>query len=372
MRLKSLKLIQFKNYEDESFSFEPGINAILGRNGSGKTNLLDAIHYLSMTKSALHSSDTQSIRHAANFFTIKARVHEGKRDTEFFCSLKQGAKKTIRFDKVEYEKVSEHIGKLPCVMVSPYDSEVIQGGSEKRRRFFDALISQLDQDYLQLLMRYNHNLKQRNSLLKRFHNNILRDPDLIVPYNHVLLETGKAIYNTRCEFLSEFREIFLGKYAYLSDERESVTLSLESQFDASEPEALLASSLQQDVELNRTTFGIHRDRWQFGMDGYDIKKMGSQGQQKTYLLSLKSAQFELLHSRKGAPPWLLLDDIFDKLDDYRIEKFMRLVLRDSPQIFLTDARPERTLSILSHLDIDVHTLLIENGRREEANQSGNT
>ncbi len=363
MHLKKVKLLNFKNYTDVAFTLEAGINCILGVNGSGKTNLLDAIHYLSMTKSAFSSTDTQSIRHEESFFSIIASMEDSEGNHDMFCSLKKGSKKILRFDNNEYEKLSNHIGRFPSVIIAPNDILLISGGDEMRRKFFDSIISQTDLAYLQDLISYNHNLKQRNSLLKYFRDNLMADQDLITPYDKILLEKGKRICARRQKFMHQFLPIFKEKYNFIANGVESVDLQYSSQFSIDNPSKELNIALTKDIELQRSTFGTHRDQWKFTLDDRDLKKFGSQGQQKSFLISLKTAQFDLIKKEKGFTPILLLDDIFDKLDDYRIHQLMLLIANeDHGQLFLTDARPERTKSILKSLNLKATMFQIENGK----------
>ncbi len=363
MLLNTLKLINFKNYEDETISFEPGINCIIGRNGSGKTNLMDAIHYLSMTKSAFNSIDSQNIRYENDFFSIIGTLTDNAGDHRIFCSLKKGEKKVLKYDNSEYEKLSEHIGTFPSVLITPYDSDVINGGNEIRRRFFDSMISQIDQNYLKDLISYNHNLKQRNSLLKYFRDNLIADHDLIMPYNQVLYDLGSKIFNRRFEFNHSFLPIFKDKYSFITENEESVDLTYVSHFSSDDAAEQINDSLTTDIEAQRTMFGTHRDQWKFVMNDHDLKKFGSQGQQKTYLISVKTAQFDLLKKTKGFAPILLLDDIFDKLDDNRIHQLMHMLTDNQyGQIFLTDARDARTKSILESLDLDRKMIHINKGK----------
>jgi DNA replication and repair protein RecF len=362
MHLKQLRLINFKNYKDASLSFSSKINCILGDNGSGKTNLLDAIHYLSMAKSAFNSIDTQNINNGESFFTLMGSYSDSKKSHDIFCSQEKGKKKILKFDNDEYEKLSEHIGKFPCVLICPNDSDLIREGNEVRRKFFDSIISQANQEYLKNLIRYNHNLKQRNHLLRFFQNQLSVDHDLLEPYNKVLLETGLELYEQRKELAKKLIPPFTSRYAVLSSEKEEVSIKYSSQFDKDEYEKHFQDSLESDMELQRTTFGVHKDKWDFEIGAKPLKKYGSQGQQKTFVIALKLAQFDILDEEKGFRPLLLLDDIFDKLDDHRIKKLMGMVAEDQfSQIFLTDARPERTLTILSSLNLESNSIRIENG-----------
>jgi DNA replication and repair protein RecF len=366
MHLKQLRLINFKNYQDELFDFSQKINCVVGDNGSGKTNLLDAIHYLSMTKSAFNNVDTQNIKNGDGFFSLIGKYNISGKSHDLFCSQERGKKKVFKMDSNDYEKLSEHIGKFPCVLISPNDTDLIREGSEIRRKFFDSIISQADQQYLHDLIDYNHNLKQRNHLLRYFQNQLEIDHDLLAPYNKILLEEGLKLYTKRKDLTKEFIPPFIEKYADLSSEKEKVSIQYSSQFDHDDYLELFNKSLSSDLEVQRTTFGIHRDKWEFFIQDKPLKKYGSQGQQKTFVVALKLSQFDILNEEKGFRPVLLLDDIFDKLDDHRIEKLMDMVARDQfSQIFLTDARPERTKTILSSLNLSSNLITIDEGKQSK-------
>lgn len=363
MHLESLELLNFKNYEEVKLRFSPEINCLVGDNGSGKTNLLDAVHYLSLTKSAFNAVDMQNIRHGEDFMVIRGQfLKAGKHDT-IQCSLQQGQRKAVKHNKKVYDKISEHIGRYPVVLIAPNDTDVIREGSETRRRFFDSILSQLDQQYLQWLLQYNHVLKQRNSLLKQFSEKNSLDRDLLEPYNLKLMELGTALLQARKSFLEEYLPHFLSHYLNLSEGREQVSIRYESNMDVENPLAKLENSLRRDLALQRTNVGIHKDDYVFELDGYPLKKFGSQGQQKSFLISLKLAHFDIIRQHKGYKPILLLDDIFDKLDDHRIAKLMELVSGHTfGQLFVTDARPERTERIFQQLtDTEVKIYKIDAG-----------
>jgi DNA replication and repair protein RecF len=364
MHLESLELLNFKNYEEIKLFFSPEINCLVGDNGSGKTNLLDAVHYLSMTKSAFNAIDTQNIRHGENFMVIRGQFQKMDKHESIQCSLQQGQRKMLKHNKKVYEKISEHIGRYPVVMIAPNDTDLIREGSETRRKFFDSILSQLDQQYLQWLLQYNHTLKQRNSLLKHFAEKNQLDRDLLEPYNQMLLQLGSSLLQARKEFLDEYLPYFMGHYQNLSEGREITEIRYESNMDVENPAAALENSLRRDLILQRSNIGIHKDEFVFELDGYPLKKFGSQGQQKSFLISLKLAQFDIIRQHKGFKPILLLDDIFDKLDDHRIAKLMELVSGHSfGQLFVTDARPERTERIFQQLeDTDVKIYKIEEGK----------
>jgi len=350
MHLESIRLVQYKNYNQAKVDFSPQINCFLGDNGSGKTNLLDAVFYLSFTKSADQSQDLLCIKHEDDFFSVKGQFElKGKKRT-VLCAYQSGKKKQIKLDDKPYKRASEHIGKFPAVLIAPNDTDVIRGASEDRRRFFDAIISQIDQAYLNDLMAYNHALKQRNSLLKRFAEQDRFDADLLEPFTNQLIDLGSKIYEVRKRFIEQFKPMLLEHYGVLSDAKEEVEIVYESDFEE-DIKQKFANALKKDLILKRTNKGAHKDEFVFLMDGVPVKKFSSQGQQKSYLIALKLANFDFLKNQLGIKPLLLLDDIFDKLDDHRIEKLMKMVASDAfGQIFVTDARPERSISIFNQID----------------------
>lgn len=381
MHLESLELLNFKNYEEIKLQFSPEINCLVGSNGSGKTNMLDAIHYLSLTKSAFNAIDSQNIRHEADFMAIRGTFRSGDSGSEepertdsakkiktetIQCSLQQGQRKILKHNKKVYDKISEHIGRYPVVLITPNDTDVIREGSETRRKFFDSILSQLDQQYLQDLLQYNHNLKQRNSLLKQFADRNSFDKDLLEPYNQHLLRLGQSILEARKNFLQEYLPYFLSHYLNLTEGKEAVSIRYESNLDVDNPAEALQKSLRRDLILQRSNIGIHKDDYIFEIEGHALKKFGSQGQQKSFVIALKLAQFDLIRQHKGFKPILLLDDIFDKLDDHRIAKLMELVSGHTfGQLFVTDARPERTERIFEQLtNTEVMIFKIAGGQAE--------
>lgn len=362
MLLENLHLLFFKNYEEADVQFSPHINCFVGDNGSGKTNLLDAIHYLSMTKSAFTASDLQNIKQEASFFVVKGRFQLNDAPHTVQCSLRVGQKKVVTHNKAPYEKVSEHIGRFPVVLITPYDTDLIREGSEERRKFFDSLISQLDHPYLDLLIRYNHLLKQRNSLLKQFAERQYMDEEYLRVLDEQLVPAGEGIAQTRQAFLESFGPVFLRHYRHLSDSHEEVTLQYKSQLPGADFAQLLEGARRKDLALQRTTVGPHRDDFVFQMDGLPVKSYGSQGQQKSYVISLKLAQFEVLAQQKQAKPLLLLDDIFDRLDEKRITKLLQMVADHTfGQLFITDSHLDRTEKFLSGLSEEVKRFGVVNG-----------
>ncbi len=353
MYLENISLINFKNYDELNLKFSSQVNCFVGENGSGKTNLLDAIHYLSMTKSAFHAVEQQTIRHEAPFFMVQGQFIKEKKH-HIFCSFQSGQKKVFKHNKKPYEKISEHIGDYPLVLIAPDDTDVIREGSELRRRFFDSILSQIDKDYLHTLMRYNHILKQRNSLMKQFSMQNYFDKDLLEPYNIQLLEHARAIFNKRKSFIFRFSPLVKKHYANISDGKEAVELLYQSELDMERYEAFFIQNIKKDLMMQRTTSGVHKDDFEFMIDNYSLKKTGSQGQQKSFLIALKLAHFDVMKDDKGFKPLLLLDDIFDKLDDKRIGKLLDMIANNVfGQLFVTDARPERTSRIFEHLPAEV-------------------
>lgn len=365
MHLDSIRLVQYKNYKKAQVSFSPQVNCFLGDNGSGKTNLLDAIFYLAFTKSADQAQDLQCILHEEDFFSIKGDFQVDSKKRVVLCAYQAGKKKQIKLDDKPYRKASEHIGKLPTVLIAPNDTDVIRGTSEDRRKFFDAIISQVDQGYLNNLIAYNHVLKQRNSLLKKFAEQDRFDADLLEPFTKQLIDLGSKVYQVRKSFIDAFKPLLVDHYSVLSGKKEVIEIEYESDF-ARDIQQEFAESERKDRILKRTNKGSHKDEFLFLMDGKPVKKFGSQGQQKSYLIALKLANFDFLKSQLGVKPILLLDDIFDKLDDQRIEKLMQMVASDAfGQIFVTDARPERSISIFEKIDQQHKYFTVSQGVVEE-------
>ncbi len=365
MQLQRLQLFNFKNYEEAELLFSDRIQCFLGNNGSGKTNLLDAIHYLAFTKSAVNPSDAQNIRQGQIQFLVKGEfVINGTSKKEVICSFQQGQKKIIREDGQDYLKFSEHVGKYPAVLIAPQDIELIWDGSELRRRFFDSLISQLDKTYLENLIIYTNQLKQRNSLLRMFSESGKVDHDLLATYNDQIIPAGKFISKSRRDFLVEFLPFFKQHYHFLAGEaEEEVNITYRSDLETSDFGDLLKKNFQRDLMIQRTSSGIHRDDFLFTLNKGELKRYGSQGQQKSFLIGLKLAEFQSIAERKGFKPLLLLDDIFDKLDDLRIHKLMLLIAQGVfGQLFITDAREGRSKEILSAAKLDAKLFTVENGK----------
>ncbi|WKV13076.1 DNA replication/repair protein RecF [Marivirga harenae] len=352
MKLQNIRLAQFKNYPQADFSFVDGINCFLGRNGVGKTNLLDAIYYLAFTKSAFNAVDKDNILHEEAFFSIKANFEVEDKNVEMLCAVRLGEKKMVRWAGKEYDKLSEHIGKLPLVMIIPQDTDIVREASEMRRKFFDNLLCQLDQEYLKLLVKYNHLLKQRNTLLKSFLERSRFSADQLAPYDELMIPLALSISEERNTLMENFLPIFKEFYQELSDGQEEVNINYETRV-TNAFETDFRSQQQKDFRQGRTTLGIHKDDYVFLSEGKQVKKFGSQGQQKSFVIALKLAQFELLKAAKNQKPLLLLDDIFDKLDDKRIAYLLKMMADGRfGQIFLTDARAERSKDYLKDINTE--------------------
>ncbi len=363
MHLKKLFLHDFKNYEDAHFAFDRKVNCFLGKNGVGKTNILDAIYYLGFTKSALNAVDAQNVKHGKNQFVVKGLFSRNGSETEVSCSHTIGSKKIVREDGNDTRKLSDHIGKYPMVLIAPNDIALIWDGSELRRRFFDSLISQIDKKYLEYLITYSNQLKQRNSLLKLAAERGM-DYDLLDTYDQKLILCGNYIHQKRADFLASYLPLFDRHYAFLGDDAgEEVNIQYKSDCTGKDFAEILKKSIQKDLVIQRTSVGIHRDDFVFTLGGYELKRIGSQGQQKSFLIALKLAEFQSLEAALNSKPLLLLDDIFDKLDDERIHKLVTLVVDGTfGQLFITDARPDRSQGLLKGAKVDAELFLIENGK----------
>ncbi|WP_151086666.1 DNA replication/repair protein RecF [Hymenobacter baengnokdamensis] len=370
MTLDWLHLLFFKNYDEASLAFGPGINCFIGDNGSGKTNLLDAIHYLALAKSAFNAADAQAIKQGADFFVVKGSFSAAlaEKTETIQVSLRAGQKKIITHDKQPYDRLADHIGRYPAVLISPYDTDLIRQGSEERRRYFDSLQSQLDHDFLELLIQYNGLLRQRNATLKQGSGSHGFDALYLQALDDQLAPLGESLSERRAEFLSLFIPVFQNHYHQLAEGREAVTLAYKSQLPGQNFRHLLLANERRDLALQRSTVGPHRDDFVFLMDELPVKTYASQGQQKSFAIALKLAQFELLAARQPASglapakPLLLLDDIFDRLDDKRIGRLLQLVADQTfGQVFLTDTNLERTDQALAGVSSDVRRFRVEGG-----------
>lgn len=350
MILQKLSVLNYKNFESKSFEFDPKINCFVGRNGVGKTNVLDAIYHLSFGKSYFNPITTQNIKHGTDFFVIEGQYDKEEKTEKIVVSAKRGQKKMIKRNGKAYEKFSEHIGFLPLVIISPSDRDLILEGSDTRRKFMDGVISQDDTNYLQKLLKYNKVLAQRNSLLKYFAANQTFDADTLEIYNAQLHQYGSDIHAKRQAFIEEFEPIFLQRHTSISKGHEAVSLTYESQLASTALIDLLQQNLQKDRMTQYTNFGIHKDDLVFQLGGHPIKKFGSQGQQKTFLIALKLAQFDFLKAHSQVHPILLLDDIFDKLDEERVGQIIALVDEANfGQLFISDTHADRTENVIKEV-----------------------
>jgi len=362
MHLKQLSLLNFKNYNEAELTLQPGVNAFVGSNGAGKTNLLDAIHYLSLCKSYFNPIDSQQIKQGADFFMINGVFDKDNQKEVIACGLKRNQKKQFKRNKKEYQRLADHIGLFPSVMISPYDISIIIEGSEERRKFIDNVISQTDNQYLDELIAYNKTLINRNALLKLIADTGKYDPALLEVYDDQLIISGNRIFQKRKRFMETFTGIFNRHYQYISDNAEQVQLVYESQLLGSDFAALLKKSVERDRLLERTNVGIHKDDLQFTIHGMAMKKFGSQGQQKSFLIALKLAQYSFLQEQKGYKPLLLLDDIFDKLDENRTLKLMQMVSDNNfGQVFITDTSAARVNKIFDDLGIRIAIFKVDKG-----------
>lgn len=362
MQLTNLSIINFKNIQEAELTFSPGINCFFGKNGVGKTNILDAIYYLSFCKSHSNPIDSQNIKHDADFFVLQAIYKEGTSQENIYCGMKRKQKKIFKHDKKEYGKLSEHIGRIPLVLISPADEELIQEGSDGRRRFMDMVISQFDHGYMEALVNYNKMLQQRNALLKseNFTDNALWDL-----YEEMMAANAETIFRKRIDLIKKFKPVFETFYQKISGGKESIQLTYSTQLIDGNLIEGLRQSRQRDRILGYTSIGIHKDDLTMELDGFPIKRVGSQGQNKSYLIALKLAQYEFLRQAGNCKPILLLDDLFDKLDATRVERIINLVSgNEFGQIFITDTNRENADHLLKKASEKYRIFYIEDGRIE--------
>jgi len=362
MYLQQLSVINFKNYAEAGLSFSEGVNVFTGNNGAGKTNLLDAIYYLALCKSYFNPIDSQQIKQGTDFFIITGNFIRNAKGENIACSVKKNQKKQFKRNKKDYQRLADHIGLLPLVMVSPYDISIIIEGSEERRKFIDNVISQTDNNYLDELLVYNKVLANRNALLKQIADTGRYDPSLLEIIDEQLIASGTRIFEKRRLFMEVFTGIFNKHYSYISDNAEQVEMSYESQLLQTDLEALLKKNIEKDRVLERTNAGIHKDDLLFSIHGMPMKKFGSQGQQKSFLIALKLAQYTFLYQQNGFKPILLLDDIFDKLDDLRVTKLMQMISNhDFGQVFITDTNQARIKNIFNNIGVEITLFNVEGG-----------
>ena len=347
MFLKQISLLNYKNFSEVTFELDSKINCFVGKNGIGKTNILDAIYHLANGKSYFNPLAVQNIKHGEDFFVVDGEFEKNERTEQILCSLKKGQKKILKRNSKLYEKFSDHIGFIPLVIISPADSDLIVEGSETRRKFIDSVISQLYNSYLQQLIQYQKIINQRNALLKYFALNHVFENDTLSIYNEQLNALGQSIFEKRKHFLADFIPIFNQYHQDITNSAETVQLVYQSDLFENDTLTLLEQNLQKDRALQYTSVGVHKDDLSFEIDNYPIKKFGSQGQQKSFLIALKLAQFDFVKKQSGEKPILLFDDIFDKLDEFRVSKIIEMVNNEEfGQLFISDTHAERTENIV--------------------------
>jgi len=362
--LKSISIVNYKNISEAKLDFSPKFNCFIGNNGEGKTNLLDAVYYLSFCHSMFTNIDSQLMKHDTDFFMIQGEyVHDdGETTEEVYAGMKRGVKKQFKRNKKNYKRLSEHIGIVPLIIVSPDDSMLISGGSEERRRLLDIVISQYDNNYINSLNRYNKALQQRNALLKM--EDVEPDPTLLSLWEEEMAREGEYIYEQRSKFIEQFIPVFNEVYRKISGDEESVSLRYVSHCQREPLLDVIRRDRMKDLAVGYSLHGIHRDELEMMIGGYPMKREGSQGQNKTYVIALKLAQFDFLRKTSNATtPLLLLDDIFDKLDAHRVKNIVELVSGNSyGQIFITDTNRDHLDQILSHSQSEYKIFHVEDGR----------
>ncbi len=351
MIIKNISLINFKNHPERNFEFSAQINCFVGNNGVGKTNILDALHYVSVAKSFLGNKDLNNIRTNEDFFAIEALIDDGEKENIIKVQQPKDSKKIIKKNDKSYDRIADHIGFLPSVIISPYDSNLISDSGESRRRFLDAMISQTDSEYLFNLIQYQKTVQQRNALLKDFARNRFFDNDSLEIYNDPLIKFGTRIFEKRREFTDSIVPLIQNYYEIISKGNEQVSVIYESDLQKKTFDQLIVENLEKDRILTYTTKGIHKDDLLFEMNGISMKKTASQGQQKSFLIALKLSQMNRIKELTGKTPVLLLDDIFDKLDDSRVSQLIELVNQEHfGQIFITDTNKERTENVVRRIN----------------------
>ena len=375
MLLKELNILNYKNIREASLHFSDKINAFVGLNGQGKTNILDAIYYLSFTKSAYNAIDSQNIHHDEDMAMIQGKYYSFDNEEIISCGIKRGVKKQFRRGKKDYKRLMDHIGLIPLVMVSPQDSELVVEGSDERRKFMDGVISQYSKSYLEHLTQYNILLKQRNALLKQYAEQPEQLPDTLMEVlEQQMVSHAMPIYQARVQFIEQFVPYFQQVYSAISNDKELVSLVYKSQLHERDLLESLARTRTRDLILGWTSQGIHKDELEMMLGDYPLKRVGSQGQQKSYLLAMKLGQALYLNAEQilNTQPILLLDDIFDKLDSERVERIIQLVGDERfGQIFITDTDRQHLTKILSQEHFDAKLFQVENGEVNTLNNIQN-
>lgn len=360
MHLSTLSVINFKNYEQADLELSPRINCFVGENGVGKTNLLDAIHYLALCKSNLNPVDTQNISYDAEFAVIQGVFDRKEKEETIYCSIRRNKKKQFKRNQKDYKRLAEHIGLIPLVMVSPADYVLIQGGSEERRKWMNGVIGQYDRIYLENVISYNRILTQRNKLLKENNSNT-SSREVLDVLDTQLVQYGEPVFNARRKFVKRLTPVFQRFYQHVSGNKEEVKLNYFSQLLEHDFGDALRNSRQKDMIVQYTTTGIHKDDINMELGAHSLKKTGSQGQQKTYLVALKLAEFEFMQETMQNTPILLLDDVFDKFDAFRVKQIIQLVAENHfGQIFITDTNETRMMNILKEIPAEHRVFNITN------------
>ncbi len=362
MYCQQLSVVQFKNLPDLKVDLSPKFNCFAGHNGAGKTNLLDAIYYLSFCKSFTNPVDSQNIAFEKEFFVIQGEYRVNGRTDSLYCGLKRGQRKVFKRNKKEYDRLSDHIGSYPLVLLSPADSRLILGGSEERRKFVDGVISQYNKEYLHKLIAYNKALQQRNALLKIFAEKRRFDREALSIWDEQLIENGQYLHQERASFFNSFLPVFREYYVFLSHENEETDITYDTNLEKTDLRSLFEESLERDRIAQHTTAGIHKDDLSFQIHGQPVKKFGSQGQQKSFIIALRLAQFAFTKKIKGLNPILLFDDIFDKLDESRVKQLMQLVSQEEfGQVFVTDTHSRRLEELFESLPSECRLFEMEQG-----------
>ena len=362
MYLEELTVINFKNFTEVNLSLSSRINCFVGNNGVGKTNLLDAIHYLSMCKSHFNSVDSQNIKHQEDFFLIQGKYKHQDAEENIHCGFKRNGGKVLKHNKKEYEKLADHIGFIPLVIITPSDNSLITEGSEERRKFIDSVISQFDAAYLSDLIQYNRLLQQRNKLLKDFAETRRFDVEMLDVYSEQLASVGDRIFLKRKEFIVEFTPVFSKYYSEIAGTTELAEIQYLSQLNDASMLQLLSNVVSKDRALEYTSVGIHKDDILLNLNNFPAKRVASQGQQKTFVVALKLAEFVFISKHNGKKPILLLDDIFDKFDPQRVQQIIHLASDDHfGQIFISDTEIQRIKNVLAEIKLENHIFVIADG-----------
>lgn len=355
MQLKKISLTHYKNQTALQLDFNAKINCFIGQNGKGKTNILDAIYHLSLGKSYFNPITTQNIEFGQDFFILEGLFEKNSREEKINCSFKKGQKKVLKRNGKVYEKIADHIGLIPLVIISPSDRDLIVEGSSTRRKFIDGVIGQTDAQYLTHLLDYINVVSQRNALLKYFAINRTFDPTALEVYDAQMIRLGSPIFEKRKAFLTQFLPIVQERYRQISQDQETAAIDYDSQLHTKTFEELLTEALKKDRSVQHSTVGIHKDDLTFKLNDKPLKLYGSQGQQKSFLIALKLAQFDYLRAQHGLPPLVLLDDIFDKLDQSRVTEIVKLLSQeDFGQLFISDTHEDRTLEALNAAGTSYH------------------